>query len=162
MKPPLYSARIGDSVRVAEAIPYDALVRQLIEFTARAAVARSIDANDWEHEELRRKGLSAIQISRNGRAVWTDRKNFEEALVEAQREQIEARFNRTNELDTALYERLDTDLQAGWGRAGYKVGSLFNDMKSLFAELEGEATDRAACARQDLVDDVLRAVFPPI
>jgi hypothetical protein len=162
MKPALYSACIGDSVRVAESIPYETLIRQLIEFTARAAVARSIDESDWEHEELRRKGLSGIQLFQNGKAVWTDRKNFEEALAEAQREQIEARFKKANKLNAALYDRLDKDLRARWCKAGYKVGSLFDDMKGLFTELERDARDRAAGAREDLVGDVLGAVFSPI
>jgi hypothetical protein len=153
----LYSARIGESFCLGEEMSYDALLRNLIEFTVRGAVARSIDEGEWEHEELRRRGLAAIQIVRNGKAVWMDRDTFEAELAEARRELVEARFLAANELDPALCERLDRELRARWRLAGYETPSLLNDMKKLFLELQRDAADRAATARERLVGDVLHA-----
>jgi hypothetical protein len=157
MKGPLYSARIGESLCIADDVPYEALLRHIIEFTARAAVARSIDENDWEHEELRRRGLSVLQIFRNGKAVWTDPGGFEAELSEARREGIEQRFNDCNELDSELYLRLDETLRKTLCRAGYNVPSLLTDMKKLFVELERDAADHAAGAREGLVAEILKA-----
>ena len=138
-------------------MPYGALLRSVIEFTVRGAVARSIDEGEWEHEELRRRGLAAIQIVRNGKAIWIERDNFEAELAEARREHVEARFLAANKLDPALYERLDAQLRVRWRLAGYETPSLINDMKKLFLELQRDATDRAATARERLVGDVLHA-----
>lgn len=157
MDPTCYSVRIGESHCVADGIPYDALLDRIVEFTIRAAVARSTDESEWEHEELRRRGLSALQIFRNHRAVWDDRSTFEIELAEARRENIGERFESTNELDPALFTDLDRDLRGLWRRAGYEVPSMRNDMRALFAELERDAADRAAHAREGLLDDVLRA-----
>jgi hypothetical protein len=159
MKAPLYSARIGESLCIAENTSYDALLKSIVEFTVRAAVARSTDDNDWEHEELRRKGLCAVQIFRNGRAVWAEPDAFDAELTEARREQIEPRFSKSNELDAKLYSHLDRDLQVRWRMAGYEVPSLLNDMKKLFGELERDATDRATGAREGLVNEILKGVY---
>jgi hypothetical protein len=156
MESALYSANIGESYPLAEKTTYDALLQRIMEFTIRAALARSVDESDWEHEELRRKGLSALQLFRNGKAVWADRDTFEEERAEAQRER-DARFERINELDPGLYDRLDHDLRARWQRAGYDVPSLMHDMKKLFLELERDAADRAAGAREGLLNDLLNA-----
>lgn len=158
MKGPLYSARIGESLCIADDVPYEALLRYIIEFTVRAAMARSIDENDWEHEELRRRGLPVLQIFRNGKAVWTDPRGFETELAEARRERIEQRFNDRNELDPDLYVKLDKNLRKTLCLAGYKVPSLLTNMKKLFVELERDAADHAAGAREGLVADILKAV----
>jgi hypothetical protein len=158
MKGPIYSARIGESLCIAEGVPYEALLRQIIEFIVRAAVARSIDENDWEHEELRRRGLSVLQIFRNGKAVWTDPSGFEAELAEARRERVEQRFNDRNELDPDLYLKLDENLRETLCRAGYKAPSLLTDMKKLFIELERDAADHAAGAREGLVGEILKSV----
>jgi hypothetical protein len=158
MKGPLYSARIGESLCIADDVSYEALLRHIIEFTARAAMARSVDENDWEHEELRRRGLSVLQIFRNGKAVWTDPRGFEAELAEARRERVEQRFNDRNELDPDLYVKLDKTLCKTLCLAGYKVPSLLTNMKKLFVELEQDAADHAAGAREGLVADILKAV----
>jgi hypothetical protein len=151
----LYSARIGESYSITEQSTYDGLLQRIMEFTIRAALARSIDESDWEHEELRRKGLAALQIVRNGRAVWACRESFGAELAEARRER-DARFEQSNELNPALYDRLDGDLRACWRRAGYDTPSLAHDMKKLFAELERDAADRAAGARESLLTELLK------
>lgn len=153
----VYSARIGESHCLGEEISLDVLLRTIVELTARGAVARSIDESDWEHEELRRRGLAAIQIFRDGKAVWLDRNTFEAELAEARRERVETRFVAANELDPAFYELLDTELRVRWRLAGYETPCLLHDMKKLFIELERDADDRAANARERLLGDILRA-----
>jgi hypothetical protein len=157
MDPPLYSVRIGESHCIAEGIPYDALLDRIVEFTIRAAVARSADESEWEHEELRRKGLGALQIFCNRRAVWDDRATFETEIAAARRQHVGEKFEATNELNPALLNDLDRDLQMRWRRAGYEVPSLRREMKPLFAELERDAADRVANARESLLGDVLAA-----
>lgn len=150
----IYSVHIGESQSVGDMISYSSLLRRLMEFTVRAAIARSVDEPEWEHEELRRKGLAALQIVRNGKAVWPDRETFEKERADAAREH-DPTFERSNEFDARLYGRLDRDLRARWRRAGYSVPSLLSNMKSLFIELERDAADRAAHAREDLLNEVL-------
>lgn len=152
-----YSVRIGESYCMAENATYDALLTLIVEFTVRAAVARCVDENEWEHEQLRRRGLSALQIFRNGKAVWDDSAAYGAELDEACREHIDARFKSSNELDIELYGRLDRDLRARWRRAGYETPTLRRDMKRLFVELERDAADRASNARDSLLGDLLRA-----
>jgi hypothetical protein len=155
MKAELYSARIGDSRAIAEETTYEELVQRIMEFTVRAALARSIDESEWEHEELRRKGLRVLAILRDGRAVWADADTFNAELREARRLR-DARFERCNELDASLYDRLDGDLRALWRCAGYESPTLLHDMKKLFSELEGEAADRAAQAREGLLSEIAK------
>jgi hypothetical protein len=157
MDPARYSVRIGESHCVAEGIPYDALLDRIVEFTIRAAVARSTDDSEWQHEELRRRGLGALQIFCNQRAVWDDATTFESELSGARRQNVCRKFKAANELNPAFLTNLDRDLRARWRRAGYEVPSLRCDMKPLFAELERDAADRAADARESLLGDVLRA-----
>lgn len=155
MSKPLYSARIGDSYCLATGVAYEGLLDRIMEFIIRAAVARSAEESDWEHEELRRGGLQAIQIYRDGKAVWTDPDAFEKELVEARREGIERRFCALNELDSLLCHQIDSDLQDRWTDAGYRTPSLQFDMKRLFLELQRDATDRAHDARHGLLDDIM-------
>jgi hypothetical protein len=149
-----YTAVIGDSHSIGERISYKELVKRTMEFTIRAALARSADESDWEHDELRRRGLRALQIFRDGKAVWADSELFREELGQARR-QHDARFEQLNECDPGLYDRLDGDLRAQWRRAGYDAGSLRLDMKKLFVELERDAADRAARARESLLRELL-------
>ncbi len=127
-----------------------------MEFTIRAALARSVDQCDWEHDELRRRGIGAIQVFRNAKAVWSDSSLFEQELAEARREHVADRFTRANEADPALYERIDEDLRARWRAAGYQTPSLAHDMKKIFAELEREVAERTEVARESLVGELLR------
>jgi hypothetical protein len=152
-----YSVRIGESRCIAEDVSYDALLARIVEFTIRSAVARSIDESEWEHEELRRKGLSALQVFRNGKALWDDAAMFETEFAEARREHVGNRFESTNEPDAAFYEKLDRDLRLRWRHAGYETPSLQQNMKRLFKELERDVADRAADARESLLSEVLRA-----
>ncbi len=156
MNKPLYAARIGESHRLADGVTYAALLNRIMEFTIRAALARSVDECEWEHDELRRRGLGAIQIFRDGKAIWADSAAFEEELAEARRERIEERFTDANEAAPALYERIDDDLRVRWRAAGYQTPSLATDMKRIFAELEREAAERAEVARDSLVGELLR------
>jgi hypothetical protein len=154
-----YSARIGESRLIAENVPYGVLLLRIVEFTVRAALARSVDECEWEHELLRTKGLETLQIFRDGKAVWRDRELFEGELAEAQRER-DSRFEQRNELDSRLYQRLDRDLRLTWRRAGYETPSLQREMKRLFAELESDAAERARGAREGLVIEVLKTGQP--
>lgn len=146
---------IGESRMIAQRVPYDELLRRIMEFTIRGALARSIDESEWEHEELRRKGLSSLQVFHNERAVWVCAKTFAEEHAEAERER-DARFDERNELDPTLYERLDRDLRARWQSAGYKASSLIENMKEIFVELERDASERATVAREGLLAEVLK------
>ena len=150
-----YTTRIGASVSIAEDVPYESLTTAILEFTIRAAAARSADESEWEHEELRRRGLRSLQVFRNGKALWTDGESFQAELAEATRERIADRFNASNELDPAFFERLDGDLRSHWRLAGYNSSSLLESMKTLFAELESDANDRAANAREALIEEIL-------
>lgn len=156
MDSPLYSARIGESRCIADGVTYQVLLNRIMEFTIRAALARCVDECDWEHDELRRKGISALQIFRNGKAIWADSGAFEQELAEAQRERIEERFRGANEADPALCRRVDEDLRARWRTAGYQSPSLAKDMRKIFGELERDAAERAEAARESLVAELLR------
>jgi hypothetical protein len=159
VRPALYSARIGESHSLGENVSYDALVLRVVEFTVRAALARCVDECEWEHELLRTKGLGALQIFRDARALWSDRELFAVELAEARREH-DSRFEQTNELDCDFCHRLDRDLRGIWRRAGYETPSLLRDMKRLFAELESDATERASGAREGLVIEILKTGQP--
>ena len=151
----LFSARISPSACIAESVDYDTLVEQIAEYTLRAAFAHAVDQHDWNQEELRRKGLRALELFHNGRAVWRDRVAFEESLAEVTRTGDLARFDGGNELDPELAERIDRDLLERWRLAGYLVPSLALDMKRLFGELEADAADCAREAREQLMFKLL-------
>jgi hypothetical protein len=153
--PARYTARIEQSVSIAEDVEYDRLSARILEVTVRAAMARSQDESEWEHEELRRRGLGVIQIFRNGRAIWTNRDAFEAELAEARRSTCADRFSAGNELDPAFLQELDRDLRRRWRLAGYEVPSLLENMKAVFSELESDANDRAAHARRAFADEIL-------
>lgn len=150
-----YSARIAESYCIAEDATYEALLARLVEFTLRAAVARCVDQDDWEHQQLRRNGLRALQIFHNGKAAWDDAASFQEERLEAYRESAASRFSASNELDSDVYRRLDRDLRARWRAAGYSTPSLLYDMKQLFAKIERDASDRANEARKCLLNELL-------
>ena len=151
----LFSARISPSACIAESVDYDTLLEQIAEYTLRAAFAHAVDQHDWNQEELRRKGLRALELFHNGRAVWRDRVAFEASQAEADRTGDLRRFYAANELDQELAERVDQDLQELWRRAGYLVPSLALDMKKLFGELEADAADCANEAREELMSKLL-------
>jgi hypothetical protein len=152
----LYSARISPSARIAEDVEYHVLLERIAEYTLRAAFAHAIDEHDWEQEELRRRGLRAVELFHNARAVWLDRIEFERLQADARSGGAPA-FETSNELDAGLLERIDRDLQARWRRAGYTVDSLACEMRKLFAQLEADAIDRSREARDHLLTDVLQA-----
>lgn len=156
MNSPRYSARIGESHCIADDVTYDMLLNRIMEFTIRAALARCVDECDWEHDELRRRGIGAVQLFRDGKAIWSDFAAFERELTEARREQIEERFLRSNDADPALYQRLDEDLRARWRSLGYHSPSLAKDMKKILTELERDALERAEVARESLVAELLK------
>lgn len=153
----LYSARIWPSARIVADVEYEVLIERIAEFTLRGAFSRITDEQNWEHEELRLKGLAALELFHNARAVWTDPIGFEEALAEA----YDGTFHEANELDVDLLERIDRDLQSRWRRAGYPVLTLATDMKKLFARLETAAGDCSRNARERLLDELLQAAANP-
>jgi hypothetical protein len=151
--------RIAEAHTVAEHVPYDELVKCIIECTVRGALARTVDESEWEQEELRRKGLAALQIFRDGKAIWTDSGQFSASLDEARRTGNLSTFEERNELDTTLLQRIDRDLRARWGRAGYRTLSLIHNMGRLFKEIERDTRSRAADAREGLAAELFRAMF---
>jgi hypothetical protein len=160
MIPASYTACIGDSFTIVENASYESLVRAILTLTLRAATARSADESEWEHEELRRRGLGSVQVFRDHKALWTDRQSFQAELDEAEREHVADRFKAINELDPAFFEELDRDLRVLWRLAGYDAGSLSENMKSLFVELESDANDCAAKAREALIEEILASARP--
>jgi hypothetical protein len=158
MSPARYSVRIGEAHCIGADVCYEALLARVMEFTIRAAVARSEDESDWEHEQLRRNGLCALQLFRNDRAIWDNPLTFADELAGARRGDCAQRFEAQNELDPAFYELFDSDLRARWRRLGYETPSLRYDMKVLFSELEREAAERAADARKRLLADFVKAL----
>lgn len=129
-----------------------------MELTMRAAIAKSADESDWEHEQLRKHGIGALQVFRNGKAVWDNVSIYNDELVEARREGVAELFQARNELDPEFYARLDCDLRTRWRHLGYHADSLRSDMKALCSELEGEAAQRAANARRRFFTDFLSAL----
>lgn len=150
-----YTVRIGESCCIAQRETYDALLTRIVEFSVRAAVARSVDESEWEQEQLRRRGLSALQIFKNEKAVWKDRAEYDAELAEARRERIDERFQAANEVDAGLYQQIDADLRDRWRRLGYATPTLGHNMKPLFAELARDAADRAHIARERLLEELL-------
>ncbi len=139
-------------------MPYELLLVRVMEFTMRAAIAKSADESDWEHELLRKHGIGALQVFRNGKAVWDSVPIFNDELDEARREGAAQRFQAQNELDPEFSARLDRDLRDRWCRLGYHAENLRGDMKALFSELEHDAAQRTADARGCLFADFVRAL----
>jgi hypothetical protein len=153
-----YTAYVGSSLLLAEDVPYAVLLRRIVRFTAEAAVARCADDPRWEHEELRRRGLSVLALSCAGKALWSDPVIFESELNEARREGALTTFTAQNELDATMHERLDRDLRRLWREAGYDVPSLIHTMKELFVQLEADVNDTTAGARARFVDEIVPAI----
>jgi hypothetical protein len=160
VKAATYSAWIAQSVSIARDASYAVLLKCIDEFTIRAAISRTIDQSRWEHDELRRAGLGAIEFFRDGRALWRDPQTYEESLQEARRKRVMARFTSTNELDPAFMERVDAELRERWRARGYLVPSLADDMKTLFAELEATTRDSIAGELEGLVCELLAVPEP--
>jgi hypothetical protein len=142
--PARYSARIG-AVTVAAGVPYDVLAGQVLEFLLQAAIALAADQFEWEHEELRRGGLTAIEFFRDDKALWWDRESFEAEQADPER----------NELDAGFFDRLDRDLRVKLKRAGYEVPSLVGCTKALYVEIAADVADRCAAARETLLQEIL-------
>jgi hypothetical protein len=160
----VYSARIMPSADLAENVTYDMLQRTVFEYTLRAAFAWAFDQHDWEQEELRRKGLAAVELFHNGRAVWNDQTLFHEsaaafAICDATPDATET-FNRSNELDPSLLAYLDRDICRRWELSGYLVQSVATEMKPLFEQLQADVQDRANEAREQLYLEVISTAFP--
>jgi hypothetical protein len=153
-----YTARIAGSLAIAEDAPYPVLLANIIRSTLEAAIACAADRDEWEHRELRRKGLSALEIARNGKAIWQDRGDFEAELAEAQREGVQAAFEDANELHPGFLELLDADLRERWKRAGYDTPSLVTNMRALFSELEADAHERETHALMGFLGEVVDAI----
>lgn len=153
-----YSVRVGETCWIGVDMAYRVLLVHLMEFTMRAAIAKSADESEWEHEQLRKHGIGALQVFRSGRAVWDSAPIFNEELDEARREGCAVQFRAQNELDPEFYARLDRDLRARWRRLGYCAESLRGDMKALFSELEHEATRRVVDARNRFFSHFISAL----
>jgi hypothetical protein len=151
-----YTARIAPSAQVAEGASYEALLDAICEYTVRAAFAHANDQHGWEQDELRRKGLSAIELFHNGKAVWLDAASFGECLSDETSHGTVVQFERTNEMNLELSERIERDLVERWRLAGYTVVNLRCDMKKLFEELEADAHDCDRQAREAFIVDILR------
>jgi hypothetical protein len=151
-----FTARIG-SFDLARDVSYELLVKCLLEHTVRAAMARVADESVWEYDELRRKGLDVVEIVRDGRALWNDAACFEAEALACEAAGDEIRFHARNELDPPFFARLDADLRKRWKRAGYETPCLRHGMKRLFTELEADAAERAAAARERLIDEIVAA-----
>ncbi|MBV8489603.1 MAG: hypothetical protein JO199_03660 [Candidatus Eremiobacteraeota bacterium] len=152
-----YTARIGGTT-IAENAPYDTLLVRIVEYTVRAAVARTADRSEWEFEELRDRGIDALEIAHDGKAIWCDRRDYECERAAAVSQAAGETFDASNELDAGFCERLDHDLRARWQRAGYETPSLAGNMRPLFGELERDAADRAAVAQNGLVADITESL----
>ncbi|MEO6836721.1 MAG: hypothetical protein ABI231_12570 [Candidatus Tumulicola sp.] len=150
-----YSAQISPSARIVENASYDTLLDRICEYMVRAAFARATDRHDWEQDQLRCRGLLAIELFHNGRAVWQDRSDFEGLLSEAADASAAAQFATANELDPGLTERIEWDLRVRWRRAGYMVPELYGNMKKLFEELESYVRDCDRDARDALIAELL-------
>lgn len=159
MSTPLYTVRIGEQHCFAQAVTYDVMLRLIVERTIRAALARSIDASDWEDERLRREGLEALQVCEGTKALWSDSMPYQDELEASREIYGDESFADKNLSDPDFYKRLDRDLQRLWRAAGYKVASLRKNMKTLFLELEKEAARYAEYARESLVSDIMRVLF---
>ncbi|HTU80966.1 MAG TPA: hypothetical protein VMF61_02490 [Candidatus Acidoferrales bacterium] len=150
-----YSARLDDAASIAEDVDYEGLLRAIAEFTLHAAVARAEDRSAWEQERFRREGLLALQFFRNGRALWADALLYRaEAKQAGQTGRLEP-FEKANELQEGFCERLDRDLRAWWRERGYETETMLRDARTLFAELERDASDRACGAHEGFVREVL-------
>jgi hypothetical protein len=152
-----YSAQISPSAHIAENVSYETLLERILEYTLRSALARANDRHDWEQDQLRCRGLRVIELFHNGRAVWQDRAAFEEFLSDETRTGTIVQFERDNEVNVELLERVERDLRERWRCAGYMVSDLCSDMKKLFAELEADGADRERGATEAFVAEVLRA-----
>lgn len=150
-----FTARIGHGVSIAEDVDYDELVTRVLEFVARAAIAKAIDQHTWEEEEVRRQGLNAIEFVKGGKALWSDRDAFEIERSEAKRERVGERFLATNECGRTFFEKLDADLRERLRFAGYSVVSLRTEMRDLYREIAADASDRSAQAREGLVAEII-------
>ena len=142
--PVRYSARIGATV-IATGVPYDELTDGVLEFALQAAIAVAADQFEWEHEELRRDGLTAIEFFREDKALWWDRECFEAEEADPER----------NELDSSFFDRLDHDLRTRLKRAGYEVPSMIACTRALYSEIAADVADRCAGARESLLVEIL-------
>lgn len=152
-----YSIRIGGT-SIAENVSYKDLLSSVVRFTVEAAVARAADLDEWAFEELRRRGLQALEVTHNGKAVWCDAADFESERSAAIAQGAGEAFDAANELQVDLCEHLDAHLRELWQRAGYATNSLVNGMRPLFAELEHDATERARSAQNGLVTEIIEAL----
>lgn len=162
----VYSVRIAPSARVAENVSYEQLLNEIVAYTVRAAFARAFDRHDWEQEEFRRRGLRAIELFHDGRAVWRDRLCFEDLSDESARpgvcSEAAATFEKCNELDPSQFERLDRDLCRRWRDSGYLVQSVALDMKALFDEIEADLRARVEEVREELITEIVQTGALPL
>lgn len=153
-----YSARVGPSIVVADDVPYAALLRRIVRFTLEAAVARSADEARWEQDELRKRGLTVLELTHGDKAVWRDATVYDTELVAARNAGAAAEFTSGNRLDQEILARLDRDLRRLWRQAGYDAPCLIHNMKRLFAELEADLGESASGARTAFMDEIVRAI----
>jgi hypothetical protein len=153
-----YTLRIAEGRPIAERVSYDELLKCVVEYILRASLARTIDQGEFEHEEVRCNGLTAFQISRDGKAIWADQVLFDRTLDEARRTGSAPAFEAVNELDTSLLDRIDRNLTSLWSLAGYRTPSLAHSMKLLFREIERDAMAQADNALEGFAAELLRAM----
>jgi hypothetical protein len=157
MAPDRYTVRIAGSTALIVDASYETLITSIIKATLEAAVARVSDTSTWEQEELRRHGLSVLEIARNGRAVWISPADFQAEAAEARRNGSAQEFDAGNELDPAFVGQVDADVRTRWKRAGYDTPSLRSDMRILFSEIEADARTRESKAITELVVEIVAA-----
>ena len=115
----LFSARISPSACIAESVDYDTLLEQIAEYTLRAAFAHAVDQHDWNQEELRRKGLRALELFHNGRAVWRDRVAFEESQAEV--DALRGIWPVLTEPTSSIRSWRSASIETSWNAGGWRV-----------------------------------------
>ena len=152
-----YTAQIS-GFAIAQDAPYALLLENLARFMVQAAVAHSADESRWDQEDLRLHGLYGLEVFRNGKALWHDRETFDIESAQAHDQRAAAEFAQRNELDTALWERLDHDLRRLLQQAGYDVPSLARTMKPFFAQINDDLEASASDERRTLIEEIVSAM----
>jgi hypothetical protein len=152
-----YTIRVAGCVVVQNAL-YALLLKNLVRFTVEAAVAHSADESSWDQDQLRRRGLDALEVARDGKALWSDGVSFNAELAQARQRREATEFTARNELDPEFCARLDGDLRRLLRQAGYDVPSLMHTMKPFFAEIDTDLRASASGARKAFIEEIVNAM----